>query len=81
MVIRPKSIATVVVVFDSTPGDVVDVESGVGQHLFGTQGCDLADCRHHRGLADTEVPGDEDLDSRRQAGAGPAAAREIGAHA
>ena len=68
MVIRPKSIATVVVRLALHAGQVVGADPGVGQHLLGLQRPDLADRADQRGLAGAEAAGDEDLQRERDAG-------------
>ena len=73
MVIRPKSIATVVVVLRLHPGQVVDADARVGQVLLGAQRPDLADRADQGGLADPEAAGDQDLDRGGQCVASPPA--------
>jgi hypothetical protein len=51
MVIRPKSGATVVVVFPAVPGQVIHGGPGLGQPLFCPQGLGLADRSDHCRLA------------------------------
>ena len=65
MVIRPKSIATVVVTFWSTPSvSSTDCPASAEQFL-GAQRLDLADRADHRGLADAEAAGDQNLQRHR----------------
>jgi hypothetical protein len=73
MVIRPKSIATVVVALSATGVDVVDADAGRSQVLLGAQRRDLAERADHRGLAHAEAARDQDLDGggRRRGGGAP----------
>ena len=67
MLIRPKSMATVVVRLALDAGDVVGADARVGEVLLGLQRQDLAARADQRGLADAEAAGDEDLERERDA--------------
>ena len=66
MVMRPKSMATVVVTFWSTPVGVVHRLAGFAEQFLGAQRLDLADRAHQGGLAHAEAAGDQYL--QRQGG-------------
>jgi hypothetical protein len=70
MVIRPKSIANVVLVFRSTAVGRIDPRRWLAQVLLGSQRSDLADRAHQRGLARAEPARDKNLDCHGATGDG-----------